>query len=169
MRKPMNRSITAWLVAAAVGMSTPAAALAQAQAPVAADSLYVALGGQAGVAALASDLTRRLADDPHTTAFFKDLDLARFESQMVTQICEMAGGGCRYTGKDMKTVHSGVDITKADFNAVVEVLQQSMDAQRIAFAVQNRLLARLAPMHREIVNAPSEMAAAMPVAPRAAP
>ena len=169
MPKPMNRSMAAWLVAAAVVVATPAAVLAQTQTAVAADSLYLALGGRAGVAALAADLTRRLAVDPRTTAFFKDLDLARFESQMVTQICEMSDGGCRYTGKDMKTVHSGVDITKADFNAVVEILQESMDAQRIAFTVQNRLLARLAPMHREIINAPSEMAAAGPAAPRATP
>ena len=54
----------------------------------------------------------------------------------------------------MKKPHSGVDITVADFNALVEVLQQSMDAQGIPFGAQNRLLAKLAPMHREIVNVP---------------
>jgi hemoglobin len=29
-----------------------------------------------------------------------------------------------------------------------------MDAQGIPFSAQNKLLARLAPMHRDIVNAP---------------
>ena len=42
--------------------------------------------------------------------------------------------------------------TKGDFNALVEVLQQSMEARGIPFGAQNRLLARLAPMHREIVT-----------------
>ncbi|MEO7336926.1 MAG: hypothetical protein ABIV63_10125, partial [Caldimonas sp.] len=54
---------------------------------------------------------------------------------------------------DMHTVHDGVDITKAHFNAVVEMLQQAMETQGIAFRDQNRLLALLAPMHRAIVNA----------------
>ncbi len=54
----------------------------------------------------------------------------------------------------MKKAHSGMDITKSDFNALVEVLQLSMDDQNIPFSVQNRMLARLAPMHREIVNTP---------------
>jgi hemoglobin len=45
-----------------------------------------------------------------------------------------------------------MDISKGDFNALVEVLQASMDAQGVPFATQNQLLARLAPMHREIVN-----------------
>jgi len=34
------------------------------------------------------------------------------------------------------------------------VLLQSMDAGGIAFGTQNRLLAQLAPMHREIINTP---------------
>ena len=54
----------------------------------------------------------------------------------------------------MKKAHAGVDITRTDFNALVEVLQQSMDARGISFSTQNRLLAKLAPMHRAIVNAP---------------
>jgi hemoglobin len=54
----------------------------------------------------------------------------------------------------MKKAHSGFDINRSHFNALVEVLQLSMDARGIPFRVQNRLLARLAPMHREIVNTP---------------
>ena len=45
-------------------------------------------------------------------------------------------------------------MTKSNFNALVEVLQQSMDAQGIPFSAQNKLLAQLAPMHRDIINAP---------------
>jgi hemoglobin len=53
---------------------------------------------------------------------------------------------------DMKRTHAGMDINAANFNALVEVLQESMDARGIAFSDQNRLLAKLAPMHREIIN-----------------
>jgi hemoglobin len=57
----------------------------------------------------------------------------------------------------MKKAHSGFDVTASKLNALVEDLQdlqQSMDAQGIASSAQNRLLAKLAPMHREVVNAP---------------
>jgi hemoglobin len=40
----------------------------------------------------------------------------------------------------------------ADFNALVEDLQLAMDDSEIPFATQNRLLAILAPMERDIVN-----------------
>ena len=42
--------------------------------------------------------------------------------------------------------------TGADFNALVEVLQAAMDAQGIPYAAQNRLLALLAPMHRDVIT-----------------
>jgi hemoglobin len=51
----------------------------------------------------------------------------------------------------MKDAHADLKITRADFNALVEVLQQAMDARSIPFTRQNQLLALLAPMHRDIV------------------
>lgn len=52
----------------------------------------------------------------------------------------------------MKKAHAGFDIARTDINALVEVLRHSMDARGVAFGTQNRLLAKLAPRHREIVN-----------------
>ena len=73
-------------------------------------------------------------------------------TQLVDQFCVVTGGPCVYKGADMKSAHSNLDINKGDFNTLVEVLQQSMDAKGIPFATQNKLLARLAPMHRDIIT-----------------
>jgi hemoglobin len=45
-----------------------------------------------------------------------------------------------------------MDVTRGHFNALVEVLQHSMDARGIPVARQNQLLALLAPMYRDVVN-----------------
>jgi hemoglobin len=68
------------------------------------------------------------------------------------ELCQVSGGPCSRK-RNTRRIHSAMDIRRRDFNAVVEVLQQAMDAQAIPFGVQNRLLALLAPMHRDIVNA----------------
>jgi hemoglobin len=134
----------------ALAQATPAAA-----APAADDSLYQALGAQPGLVRLMDDFMTRLLADPRMGPFFKDVDHAHVKEQLVLQFCEVSGGPCKRTkGPDMKKAHSGMDIRKNDFNALVEVLQQSMDAQGIGFTTQNRLLARLAPMHRDIINTP---------------
>ena len=118
------------------------------------DALYRQLGGQPGLVKLMDDFVPRLVADPRMNPFFKDTDQQHLKAQLVAQFCEVSGGPCRRVGPDMKKAHAGMDITKSNFNALVEVLQQSMDAQGIAFGAQNRLLAQLAPMHREIINTP---------------
>jgi hemoglobin len=139
--------------AGAAGKLPVSPELAAAAAPRPADSsLYQALGGQMNLVLLVDDFVQRLLRDERMRPFFEEAELPNLKLRLVEQFCVVSGGPCSYGGKDMKTVHEGVDITKADFNALVELLQQSMDTRAIPFHAQNRLLARLAPMHREVIN-----------------
>jgi hemoglobin len=134
-------------LAFAAALALPAQAQSQ-------DELYQQLGGQPGLVKLMDDFMQRLLADPRMNPFFKDVNQAHVKEELVIQFCEVSGGPCKRNGPSMKKVHDGFDIDRAAFNALVEVLQQSMDAQGIAFSAQNRLLAKLAPMHREIINVP---------------
>ena len=116
------------------------------------DSLYQAFGQKQGLVALMDDFVPRLIADARMKPFFEKANQANLKTQLVEQLCQVAGGPCAYKGGDMKTVHSSMDITKGNFNALVEVLQLSMDAQKIPFGVQNRMLAVLAPMNRDIIT-----------------
>ena len=114
--------------------------------------LYQALGEKAGLARLMDRFVETLVVDTRTQVFFANADKPRLKEQLTEQLCMLSGGPCVYRGAQMRGVHRGLEIARSDFNALVEVLQDTMDAQGIAFAVQNGLLARLAPMHREIVT-----------------
>src|SRR5687767_984290 len=132
--------------------ATLAAGSAQAQttAPSADDTLYQQLGAQPGLTQLMDDFMTRLLADARMGPFFKDVNHQQVKDQLVLQFCEVSGGPCKRNGPDMKQAHADMNITKNNFNALVEVLQQSMDARGIAFTTQNKLLAKLAPMHRDI-------------------
>ena len=146
------------LLAALCAAFAQPAAHAQSAAPAASaaapadDTLFRALGGQAGIARIVDDFVPRLVADPRLSEFFRKARREHLEQMLAQQFCQVSGGGCAYTGLPMKLAHQDMDISKGDFNALVEVLQASMDAQGVPFATQNQLLARLAPMHREIVN-----------------
>ncbi len=116
------------------------------------DSLYQAFGEKPGLAKLVEDFHIRLLADPRTGPHFKPVNAQNIKDQLTEQFCKVTGGPCVYKGADMKTAHSNLDITKSDFNALVEVLQASMDAQGIGFGAQRQLLARLAPMHRDVIT-----------------
>ncbi len=123
-----------------------------ADAQTASTQMYQALGEKAGLARLMDRFVETLAIDARTQVFFANADKPRLKEQLTEQLCMLSGGPCVYTGAQMRGVHRGLEIGRSDFNALVEVLQDTMDAQGIAFSAQNGLLARLAPMHREIVT-----------------
>ena len=116
------------------------------------DQLYKAFGEKAGLVALMDDFMVRLLADPRTGPHFKPSNQQHVKEQLVDQLCALGGGPCVYKGADMKSAHANLDIKKSDFNALVEVLQQSMDGKGIPFRTQNQMLALLAPMHRDTIT-----------------
>jgi hemoglobin len=109
-------------------------------------------GGMPGMTALMDDFMAIMLEDPRLRPFFENTDQARIKRQLAEQFCAILGGGCVYSGRDMKESHAGFDIRRADFNALVEDLQIAMNRRDIPFRSQNRLLAILAPMHREVIT-----------------
>jgi hemoglobin len=63
---------------------------------------------------------------------FKDVDMNKLADKLAGQACEVSGGPCKYSGKDMKTIHEDLNITNAQFNALAKDLQTAMDMQGIA-------------------------------------
>ena len=145
----MKKTLIAFALAA-TGLLT--AANAAAQTALKDDQLYRAFGEKAGLVALMDDFMIRLLADPRTGPHFQPSNQQRIKEQLVDQLCELGGGPCQYKGADMQSSHSNLEIKKSDFHALVEVLQQSMEAKSIPFRKQNEMLALLAPMNRDIIT-----------------
>ncbi len=119
---------------------------------VAEGELLAAFGGPAGLLRLTSRLVALARDDARIGRFFADVNPPHLSQQLADQFCALLGGPCVYDGAPMKDAHADMGIARNDFLALVELLQQAMAEQGVAFGAQNRLLARLAPMHRDIVS-----------------
>ena len=141
-------SLGGWLAAPAFAQ-TAAAPAATTAAPA---GLYQALGEKPGITRLVDDFVNRVVKDPRIGGHFKDTKPVALKESLTDQICQLSGGPCHNEGADLKSAHADMDINKGHFNALVEVLQSAMDAQGIPFAQQNRLLALLAPMHRDVIT-----------------
>lgn len=120
----------------------------------ASDSLYDDLGQKPGLDRISASLVARVHADARTKDYFEGVADKRLTEKLSEQFCELAGGPCTYTGHSMKQAHAGLHITRAAFNALVEDLQAAMDENKVPYAAQNRLLAKLAPMSHDIVEAP---------------
>lgn len=117
-----------------------------------AENLYNDLGEKQGIEKLMEDLLLNIADDRRIRHHFEDTDIMHLHQMLSEQICELSGGPCVYSGDDMVTSHTNMGVTRSDFNALVENLQQAMNDNEVPVGVQNRLLALLVPMHEEIVG-----------------
>ena len=120
--------------------------------PVDSATLIAAFNGREGVTRIAADTIDRSVGDPRITDIFKAHDLVRLKRTLAEQFCYLLRGGCAYTGRDMAATHRDLGLQIADFNALIEHLQEAMDAEGVPFAAQNRLLAKLAPMQRTMVT-----------------
>ena len=115
-------------------------------------SLYERLGGKDAITAVVDDFVANVAADKRINGFFARADVPRLKRNLVDQICQATGGPCTYTGKDMKTAHKGMGITDADFNALVEDLQKSLNKFKVPDKEQGELLGALASLKPQIVG-----------------
>ena len=117
-----------------------------------ASSLFDDLGQKPGIVRLVDRAVTVWSTDPRVGPTFEDTNMVRFKRLFVDQICQISGGDCRYTGRSMAEAHKGLHLATVQFNAIAEDVQTAMRQLDIPYSVQSRLLALLAPMHRDVVT-----------------
>ena len=120
--------------------------------PMQQKSLYDRLGGLGAITAVVDDFVGNVAADNRINKFFAKTDIPRLKRLLVEQICAGTGGPCTYTGRDMRSVHAGMGITDAQFNALVEDLVKSLDKFKVPEKEKGELLGILGPMKPSIVG-----------------
>ena len=141
----MMRWMAGMALVATAWFALPQGAMAQ-------QTLYADLGGKEGIARTVAGMLKIVLQDARIKDVFRDADLPLLERRLGEQFCVLGGGPCKYTGKDMVIIHEDLGITVAQFNALAEDLQLALEQQGVPSRVQNRLIALLAPMQREIVS-----------------
>lgn len=115
-------------------------------------SLYARLGGVEAIRAVVHDFVGRVVADDRINAFFRGVDVPHLEQMLTDQICSATGGPCTYRGKSMREVHTGMNLTDAHFNALVEDLSAALDRFRVQPAEKGQLLGALGNLKPEIVG-----------------
>lgn len=118
--------------------------------PMEGTETFQAFGGKEGLVKIMDDFMIGLVADPRTKPFFDNNKQTFIKTMLVEQMCELMNGGCKYPGRDMKTTHASMKVNREAFNALVEQFQFAMDKHDVPFSAQNKLLAKLAPMYRDI-------------------
>lgn len=114
-------------------------------------ALYQQLGGTTTIDTFTHKAVARAAQDPRTRRTFEGVRLSYLQQSISAHLCTVAEGPCVYEGETMRNAHGDLAITGAEFDVLVQMLREEMDAANVSTAAKNELLRRLAPMRRDIV------------------
>ncbi len=115
-------------------------------------SLYERLGGEAAIKSVVDEFVANVGADDRINKYFANADLERLKAHLVNQIGQASGGPQQYTGRDMKTTHTGMGVDDAAFNALVEDLVKALDKFAVPEQEKSELLGILGPMKADIVE-----------------
>ena len=121
-------------------------------APFMGTAMFEAFHGQDGINRIVDGMLDRSIADPRIAPVFERTDMVRLRRTLKEQFAYILGGPSSYTGRSMEDAHDDLGLQPADMGALVEHLQASMAAEGVPFHTQNRFLAKLAPMKRDVVT-----------------
>ena len=119
-------------------------------------TLYERLGGYDAISAVANDLLPRLQADSQLARFWQhrgEDGLKREKQLLIDFLCSSAGGPLYYTGRDMKTSHTGMKISESDWSAFLGHLNATLETFRVPQAERDEVVAFVQSTKPDIVEA----------------
>ena len=153
MSHHMRSAVVAAFLLCLAGCATPGGGAAGADAP-ARGTLFERLGGMAAIEAVVDELFARVATDPKLNASFAGAPIPRTRRRLIEFVCQAAGGPCTYSGRDMKTVHAGMGVSSAQFDALAGHLVAALDKFKVPEREKTELISLVAPTKADIVEEP---------------
>lgn len=89
-------------------------------------SLYERIGGEAAVNAAVDVFYKKVLADERINGFFENLDMAAQAAKQKAFLTMVFGGPNNYSGKDMRAAHAHLGLQEMHFDAVVELLAQTL-------------------------------------------
>ena len=116
-------------------------------------SLYDRLGGADGISAIVDDVIAAHLANPAVQARFLNIKDLEHAKQMAREFfCAGSGGPEAYSGKDMRTAHTGMNISEQEYLAVMDDILGALGKHGIDQATQNEIVAILYSLKNEIIR-----------------
>ena len=121
-------------------------------------SLYDRLGGVYSIATVVDDFIERLLvnrtlnANPAINEARARVPKAGLKFQVTALVCEVTGGPCKYTGRAMKESHQHLNITPAEWDAMVADFKMTLDKFKVPQTEQQELIAIVGGTKKDIVR-----------------
>jgi len=140
-----------------------AAATHTARAQATQPSLYERLGGAYSIATVVDDFIERLLvnatlnANPAINEARKRVPKAGLKFHVTAMVCEVSGGPCKYTGRAMKESHQHLNITQAEWDAMVVDFKATLNKFKVPQREQQELITIVGSTRNDIVRSSSSV------------
>ena len=137
------------------------AATQTARAQVTQPSLYERLGGTYSIATVVDDFIERLLvnstlnANPAIKEARARVPKAGLKFHVTTLVCEVSGGPCKYAGRTMKESHERLNITPAEWDAMVADFKITLNKFHVPQREQQELITIVGSTKNDIVRSSS--------------
>jgi hemoglobin len=152
----VSTTVLAVAIVVMVGATTHPAR-AQATQP----SLYERLGGVYSIATVVDDFIERLLvnatlnANPAINEARKRVPKAGLKFHVTALVCAVTGGTCTYSGRPMKESHEKLNISPAEWDAMVVDFKATLDKFKVPQREQQELIAIVGGTRKDIVRSSS--------------
>lgn len=119
-------------------------------------SLYKRMGGYDVIAPMANDFIDWIIADRQLSRLFvsgyTEERLKVIRQHVVDFLCEITGGPCFYTGRDMNSAHQGLGITETDWTISVDLLTAALNKYQVAQQEQSEFMQIIRGMKSMIIE-----------------
>ena len=115
-------------------------------------SLYERLGGGEKIKSIADDIVELHLKNPAIKTRFLKVDPDNLKRLAAEFIAAGTGGSETYTGKDMRSAHEGMNVSEAEYLAVVDDVMAALEKHDTGAAEKSEMLSILYSLKGEIVR-----------------
>ncbi len=115
-------------------------------------TLYERLGEEPGVRRIVNDTLDKNSNNPLIGYHFRNIDMDKLK-QLVFEFFSMGTGGPhKYTGRDMRTSHTGMNINEQEWVSATDDTIWALDTNEVGQEEKNEVIAILESLKGEIVG-----------------
>ena len=115
-------------------------------------SLYERLGGEDKIRKIAADIFDNHVNNSAINVRYLDSDRENVIRLVTEFVCAGTGGPQHYSGRDMLTTHRGMNISAAEYLAVVDDIMAALDSNGVGDTEKQELLMIAYSLKDEIIH-----------------
>lgn len=117
-----------------------------------AETLYQRLGGAERIASIIDNAIDRHAANEVLAPRFKGKDLSKLKRLGVQFFCAGSGGPQAYEGRDLRSAHTGMNISEQEFIATIDDIVAALGDHGVAAPEVNEVVAILYSLKGEVMR-----------------